>query len=216
RGSSTAWLSSLGLLLHLVAQLVGDRVQLLLRVARVRVGDPEGGHELEQPQDQPHVDVTEQFDPHEAARPAGQHHVQQVPNQERHRHRERPPPEPPLQLLEFTTLLYLFIDRRVVFSGRHETSTVMRITLTLRARATLRGGPVRRLSPSRRPAAVNWEAAAVNGQSRTTNGNSALDWAGRQSFDDEPAHRREQHRRGDHRARPAVVAPMIRWMMSVL
>src|SRR3954452_15454640 len=48
-----------------VAHIVGDRVGVLVRVRHVEVGDHEGGHELEQAEDEADVDVPEDLGGHE-------------------------------------------------------------------------------------------------------------------------------------------------------
>src|SRR5699024_3787230 len=91
--------------LQLVADPGGDRIQRPVRVADVQPGDQEGHGELAEAEEDPHVQVADDLQRHEALGVGGQQHVRQVPDQERRCHRDREAAEAAAQTSELLGLL---------------------------------------------------------------------------------------------------------------
>src|SRR6478752_7766558 len=72
----------------LLVQPTRQRVEPVGRVAAVDPREQEGGHELEQSEDEGDVDVAPELVAHEVVGPVAHHDVEQVPGQERGRRRE--------------------------------------------------------------------------------------------------------------------------------
>ena len=98
---------------HLGPDLVGDRVELAAGEPGVQPGDEERGHELQQPEDERHVDVADDLGAHEVTGVGGQDDVQRVPEEERDGHRE----DEAAQGLAQRGELRRGLDRDIVRSG---------------------------------------------------------------------------------------------------
>ena len=84
-------------------------------VPRVEPGDEERGHELQQPEDQRHVDVADDLGAHEVVGPVRHHDVEQVPGQEGDGRGEDEAAVALLQLPELGCRVQPVVDRVVPF-----------------------------------------------------------------------------------------------------